>query len=110
MVMDLIESGIATLEALVVLVEATLELLPETERGRYQGMLEKLQTLHATGGAVGVVPMQQGTKVLVFFDKAPSTFLNSLSGSTSENRSVMMLRIEGEEDIIVEAEDATIVE
>lgn len=54
--------------------------------------------------------MPQGTKVLVFFDKAPSTFLNALAGSTSENRSVMMLRIEGEEDIIVEPEDATIVE
>lgn len=110
MVMDLIESGVATLEVLVVLVEATLDLLPETEQEKYQGMLEKLQTLHATGGAVGVVPMPQGTKGLVFFDKAPSTFLNSLAGSTSENRSVMMLRIEGEEDIIVEPEDATIVE
>ena len=109
MVMDLIESGVATLEVLVVLVEATLDLLPETEQERYQGMLEKLQTLHATGGAVGVVPMPQGTKGLIFFDKAPST-LNSLSGSTSENRSVIMLRIEGEEDIIVQPEDATIVE
>ncbi len=54
MVVEMIESGVATLAGLIDLMEASTSTMSESGQERFQPVLEQLQTLHANGGKLAV--------------------------------------------------------
>ncbi len=72
MIIEMIESGVATLSQLIELMESSVNNMSESAQVKFQPVLEELRTLHANGGKVAIYrpPDNPSSWYLMYLDVA----------------------------------------
>ncbi len=113
-IIDMIESGVASLASLIELMEESTTVLPESVQERFEPVLQTLRTMQANNGALIVhrPPENPSSPMLLFINPSPSSQSTRDSLGTKNN---VLYTIEnpgdlGKELLILDKGNSTIIE